>query len=349
MKTQARYPNAKQFRKELESGASPSHLYLFLGEEEGEKDKVIQLVTDSLLRGLEDRRGVVASFHAEDPGEIARAAEFAMSPSLFSSSRVCILRDAEKTPGGKASTDLLRDIVENIAGGTTLIITTGENRPPAIISGDLLEHFRVVQFWRLFEQDIHNYVAHSVKKMGMAIDDEAVDRLLDLTGRDIKKIDEALDMIRFSGETDTVTAGVVKDFVHDVKRVTIFEYLDHFFSGNPGAIEELKKLLNAGTPDLLVLSMIMREAESMERYLHLTSGGAPRDEALKGAGVNPRAADHFLRRLARYDAAALRRLFGEIARADRALKGAGRSKQLLTHPLFELTGYAVGRLPGPSG
>jgi DNA polymerase III delta subunit len=346
MKTQARYPNSKQFRKELESGLPASTLYLFLGEEEGEKDKVIQLLLDRLLPGMEDRRGVVALFRAEEPGEIVRAAEFAVSPSMFSSSRVCVLRDAEKTPGGKSSADLARDMVENLAGGTTLIVTTGDNRPPSLIPADLLGRFRVVQFWRLFDQDIHNYVVHSVKKMGMEIDDDAVVRLLDLTGRDIKKIDEALDMIRFSGETDTVTAGLVKDFVHDVKRVTIFEYLDHFFSGDPRAMGELKKLLDAGTPDLLVLSMIMKEAESMERYLHLSSGGASRDEAMKGAGVNPRAADHFLRRLTRYDAGALRVLFGEIARVDRALKGAGRSRQLLTHPLFELTESVVRRSPG---
>ncbi len=337
----ARYQNSKQFRKELES-ANPLHpLYLFLGEEEGEKDKVIGSIADRLFPGIDDRRGISSVFYMEEAGELAKAAEFAVSPSMFVSARMCVIRDADKITGGKAAAQLMRDLVENRDSGTTVIITAAESKPPAVLPKDILDLFKVVQFWRLFDQDIQHYVVNSIGKMGMEIEVAAVERLLDLTGRDIKKVDEALEMIRFSGESGIVTVDIVKNFVHDVRSTNIFDFLDRFFSGSPSALNELKKLLDAGTPDLLILTMIMKEAETMERYRNFLDRGMDPDEALKKAGVNPRAAEHFTRRVGKFDAKALTILFSEIARADSAIKSGGRSKFLLSHPLFDLTSAMI--------
>jgi len=42
----------------------------------------------------------------------------------------------------------------------------------------LLERFKVVQFWRYFDNDIHTYVRVRIQKLGLALDERAVEFLV---------------------------------------------------------------------------------------------------------------------------------------------------------------------------
>lgn len=334
------YRNSKQFRKEIESGPLKEGVYLFLGEEEGEKDKCIQLMLERLLPGEEERRNASMIFNLEDPNEISAAAEYAVSPSMFSSVKVCVVRNVDKVPRGTPA-ELFREMIVSRAGGTSVIMTTVETRPPGSLGKDLLEGITVIQFWRMFDQDLRHYVTVSLRRNGMEIEEDALERLLDCTGRDIRKIDEALDMVRYSGESGAITVGVIGNFVHDVKSTTIFEFLDHFFYRDRAALVDLKKLLQEGTPDLLILSMIMKEAESLERYRDALRRGDDRDEAMKRAGVLAKNAERFGRRLKLFNEALTQALFRRIGDADREIKSGSRGRDFLGHPLVDLVSYVI--------
>jgi DNA polymerase III delta subunit len=84
-----KYPNAKLFRQELERHRlDPA--YLFLGEEEGEKDKYINRIIEMALPDQYMRTNAAGRFHIENE-EFNSAVDFALSPSMFSSCRVCVM------------------------------------------------------------------------------------------------------------------------------------------------------------------------------------------------------------------------------------------------------------------
>jgi DNA polymerase III delta subunit len=140
---QVKYPNAKQFKRELD-GDRLEHLYLFLGEEEGEKDKCINRIMVMAFSDPSERSHASSRFHMESD-EFMTAADFALSPSMFSSRRVCVMYniDALRTP----VTTRFLELVNELPDTAILILTTREIRPPAFMN-PLLDRFKVVQFWR---------------------------------------------------------------------------------------------------------------------------------------------------------------------------------------------------------
>jgi len=84
-----KYPNAKQFKRELD-GDRLERLYLFLGEEEGEKDKCINRIMVMAFNDPFERSHASCRFHMEND-EFMTAADFVLSPSMFSSLRVCVI------------------------------------------------------------------------------------------------------------------------------------------------------------------------------------------------------------------------------------------------------------------
>ena len=84
-----KYQNAKQFKRELDDDRL-ERMYLFLGEEEGEKDKCINRILVMAFDDQSERAHSTGRFHVEND-EFMKAAEFILSPPLFTSRRVCVM------------------------------------------------------------------------------------------------------------------------------------------------------------------------------------------------------------------------------------------------------------------
>ncbi|HOD14530.1 MAG TPA: DNA polymerase III subunit delta [Spirochaetota bacterium] len=326
-----KYPNAKQFKRELD-GDRLERLYLFLGEEEGEKDKCINRIMVMAFNDPFERSHASCRFHMEND-EFMTAADFVLSPSMFSSRRVCVMYniDALRAPAAAR----FRELVNELPDSAILILTTREIRPPAFMN-PLLERFKVVQFWRYFDNDIHTYVRVRIQKLGLALDERAVELLIERTGNDIKKIDDAIDMIRFSGESGRIDEAAIRNFIEDVKEVSVFDFIDALFKREPRALGLFKKLHEEGTPELRVVYQILRQAEMIEQYYTLTGGGVPPEEAMTKAGVYSKNRDSFWRYTESFPRERLRRVFTMVSAVDQRLKSGGLRRELVANPLFTM-------------
>ena len=334
-----KYPNAKQFKRELD-GDRLERLYLFLGEEEGEKDKSINRIMVMAFSDPFERSHATGRFHMEND-EFLAAADFALSPSMFASRRVCVLYniDALRAPAANRFQELVGELPDT----AILILTTREIRPPAFMT-PLLDRFKVVQFWRYFDNDIHTYVRMRIQKLGLALDERAVELLIERTGNDIKKIDDAIDMIRFSGETGRIDEAAIRNFIEDVREVSVFDFIDALFKRNPRALGLFKKLADEGMPELRVVYQILRQAEMIEQFYTLTDGGAAPEEAMTKAGVYTKNRESFWRYTESFPRERLRRVFTMLSAVDQKLKSGGQRRELVANPLFTMVAemlYAI--------
>jgi len=329
-----KYPPSRQLMADLQK-KKIERRYLFLGEEESEKDRAIETIRSFLLPDPDDRRNYSGLFHIEND-ELSPAVDFALSPVMFGPGKVCVMRNIDSLKSSAQAQNLLKELVSNLPDSTTLVMTSTKNSPPSMIRDDMLLSFAVFQFWKPYERDIMTYIRSSLRKNGMDIDEEAISLIADRTGGDMRVIDEALDLLRFGGAKKTVNAETVRNLVEDSRESSIFRFIDLLFLKRRTCIAELKKMLDEGTAELLILNRIAHQAEMLERYHMSILDGMTREEALRAAGVYAKKQQEFLESADIFPSDSVRKIFPFIARVDRELKSFRPSDNLAGNPLLGL-------------
>ena len=318
-----KYKNSKQFNSELMKGVK-GKIFLFLGEEEGEKDKSINRILSYVFTENTDRSQNTGRFYInEDKNaqeEFIAAADFALSGSMFSDRRVCIIRNIENLKVNDTTRNIMDDLITSTPEGTILIMTSMLNQPPAYIEKKY-DTVEVIQYWKNFDSDLFNYIRKILTDRRIRFDDRIIPLMIELTGNDIKKIDELLDLILISSGDIDLNENLLRDIAGDIRDVSIFEFTDSLFLKEKKSLAYLKKLLDAGTAELLILNMIVRQADSLEKYYGLLEEKLTHEEAIAKLGLS---------------ASRLRR-----DRFNAIIKKTSRSNLNTIYPLIARTEYSI--------
>ena len=336
--------NSKQLRNELGNNKL-ERIYLFTGEEEGEKEKIINTILGMVFTDEADRKNSVGRFHLED-NEFLKAADFALSQSIFAATSVCLMLNLEHLEQTNDHVALLRDVIENLPDATLLIMTSSENRVPRIIPADILENIKVVQFWRYFESDIFHYIREAMARSGVSIEESAIALIIELLGRDVRKIDSAIEKIVSSGEVGSITREMVNALIEDERDVSAYEFIDSFFKRKGDAYYLLKKVHEEGMHELALLGMIMRQAELIEKFHSFTTRGLSAAEALNKMKIDSRRRGNFLAYATVNPPEELSRIFPLIYRADLRIKSTNYPGGITANPIFDLVSdFLIGGAP----
>jgi len=327
--------NSKQLRKELEK-KSVHPIYLFLGEEEGEKDKLIDMIIDLVHDGDADRNNSVRRFSMEGNDGITPAAAHALSGSLFSAKATCVIKNIHNLKPTKENKAVARELVSQLPDTSTLIMTAEKYQAPPLFGAGELNRIKVVKFWKLYENETADYIREGFRKAGMSIDPKALEQLMELTGRDMRKIDEAIEGIRYSGSGKAVTAEIIASSLGDTVNADLFDFVHLLFRLETGSLKILGQVLDEGIPELVILSNMTKEAEAIEKYHALLSGGTAQDEALKKCGVFSKHMESFKKSIRIFTPEKITRLFPMLSRADMEIKSGGMKKSILSNPVFIL-------------
>jgi len=337
-----KYPNSKQFDKGLRRNLK-SQLYLFTGEEEGEKDKIITKMIGIHLNGEENTSEYTGRYYLTDDrnimDEFIAAAEYTQSSSMFSSKKIVILKNIDKLKSSSQNSILIEELFTQLPEDTVLIMTIAKNSIPAFIEKAFPENGEIIQFWKFLENDLFNYIQKSLNDKGLKPDSEAINTIIELTGNDIKKIDEAINMLYYSGSDIRVDAHTVKQIIGDTREITVFEFIDHLFSGSRKTLSILSHILDEGVADLLILNMILRQTDLIEKYYLLIDNHQSPDEALKKIGVafsKPRK-DKFMSFTKKIKRQFIPKIYPLIARTDFKIKSGQSGESKISNPIFELS------------
>lgn len=339
--TYKKYPNSKQFIRELNKGLTGS-IYLFLGEEEGEKDKVINTMLGIVFGNSPDRRNNTGRFHITDEknsyDQFIQAADFAMTGSMFSDKRVCIIRNIDLLKQSEASKNTVKDMITGIAEGTLVVITSSKNQAPAFLTKNFEDKISIIQFWKYFDSDLYTYIMRTLKERKIDFEDNIIPLLIEYTGNDIKKIDEAIDTLEYTSGDTSVTSEIIKQLVGYTREITVFDFIDSLFLREKRSLEFLKKLLELGTAELLILNLIAKQAETMEKYYSLIDENNSPDEAMKKIGVAApqKRRDKFYSLSSKFNTDKIKKIFTLIAATDYAIKSKTPGNSIVSKPVFVL-------------
>ncbi len=331
-----RFPTAKQLKKELES-KKLEQMYLFLGEEVGEKDKIIQTILQRVFDSDDDRRVNSGRYHIEN-GELFNAVDFALGQSMFSEKKVVIMYNIDKAVKTKAETLLLKDLFLNVPQGTVLVFTSIQNKVPAVLPKEQLATVKVVQFWKYFDSDIFTYLKSTFTQKGYTIDEKTISFIIERTGKDIKKLDDTIEIISNMVAKGSIGINDIQSIVDDVKEVNIFEYIDKLFKKESSAIHLVDKLLKEGTPELSVVGRIIWQLETIEKYYAARIGGISHNEAIAKSGVFERNKNNFLQYLQNFSFTDVKQIYTLLANTDMQIKSTKiASDNPLANPVVNLT------------
>lgn len=326
--------NSRIFLKGL-SAAPLKNLYLFLGEEEHEKEKAVLLLARKHTGIIEAQP--YSNFHC-DSESVLSCARFVLEQSMFSSKKAAFLSGIESATNKKDSS-LIIEMIDTISDDTILIMTTSANQPPAFIKKHLPK-IETVIFWRMFESELLKYIPEQFAAQGRKIDVSGSSRIVALCGRDLGKIDDAVKRI-MDGTNDTIiSADTVLKLIADEREVKIFELIDNIFRKRKDSLVQLNKILNDEVHELQILALIERELERIERYRHSVTGGASPSEAAHQAGVLPQNTEEFTGRASKFSAREIRALFASIHETDSRLKS-GSVQSFLSNPLSDLVSRII--------
>lgn len=338
-----KYPASKQFFTELHSGVK-HRVFLLLGEEEGEKDKAIKLILDRVLgdspeRGLNTGRYIISD-DKNAQAEFTAAADFILGGSMFAAERVCVVRNLQHVKFTEGIKNIFSDMISGMPHGTILVMTSTENQPPAFIEKEY-PHIYVVQFWKYFDSDLINYVRRTLTDRKMDFHEKIVPLIIELAAGDIRRVDEIIDMAEYSGQGMHINEDMIRELAGDARGASVFDFTDMLFRKDKKSLPLLKQILDDGTAELLVLSMVTRQADMLEKYYRLTAENMPSEEAMTrvGLGTGKLRRDRFNAITRRFTRENLKMVYPLIARADYMLKSsgsAGGAKSPLVDLAFEI-------------
>ncbi len=170
---------------------------------------------------------------------------------------------------------------------------------------------------------ISQFVAQEAKARGHAMDNLAVQGLVDAIGDDLAAFDDAIERLSlFVGEGKPIDIPAIEACVTRVRVETIWALVDAVSSRNEGrALAAVASLLEEREPPLRVLAMLARQLRMLAKMREALARGLRGPDAAVAAGAPPFKADELGRAARNFPPAALDRAFQTIALTDRALKG----------------------------
>lgn len=344
--SEAKIPVAKQLQQLLDKGKL-ERIYLFLGEEAGEKEKYILQIAKIFFEGKISGANEIRRFHIES-GEFDAAAGYALSQSIFSDKNICVMENIDTLVGGNRSADFKKhiqqtfaELLNNLPETVMIIMTSNENKAPSWIGETNLSKVGVYQFWRYFENDLYNYIIRMFAEKKMSIEPKGASLLLELSGRDVQKIDEAIDRLVSSGIDSVITTDLVSQFIKDTREVSVFEFNDALFRKDRKAFRILYTLLDEGISELQILGLIISTVDKLEGFHHAKNSGKSPMDALTAAGVYGKSQQGYLDYSNAFSLEKLRKTYPKLAETDYQLKSGSSGTLSLNNPLVRLVEQIV--------
>ncbi|MBN2436859.1 MAG: DNA polymerase III subunit delta [Spirochaetes bacterium] len=309
---------------------SPSGAFLFLGEEEAEKEKCVNLFKTNFF----DSQPNMQIFYC-DTDDFLKGADFVLSEDMFESRKAAVFKKIEAVLKKKQNISLLCDILNRASNSIMIIMETNSNRIPATLLKTGIP-FESAIFWKKFENDLLKYIVSELKKRGKTIDSHGASVILSLCGRNIAIIDDALKNIIYGTSNNKVEIEDIKHLIQNNRSLSVFECIDSIFQKDKKSISVIQKTLDGGTHELVIISMIYNRLLQMETYYELKDKGNSTNEALSTLSIQPRQQAFFQQSLRKFSKDSVKNNLIQLAITEKMLKSSPSSKNILANHLMDL-------------
>jgi DNA polymerase-3 subunit delta len=270
--------------------------FIFLGPELGKKQDAIDAVRKK-YPGAEE----TVFYAGETP--VSTIADTLLNISLFSSSRIVIIKNAELIKK-KDDIELLVSCIKNMEENTSLILLSDEIR---LVSGfdDAMPKDKRQIFYEMFEREKTEWVRQFFSREGINIDRDCIDAILELVENNTEALKrECSRLIYFLPKGKPVSREDIEKWLSHNREESAFTLFSRIAAGDISkALESAAVMLAAKESAQGLLAGLAWCFRKLEDYLLLLeTGNANNSLELKKIGLSaPKVRDDYIAAARRYN------------------------------------------------
>jgi DNA polymerase-3 subunit delta len=257
--------------------------YLFAGPEIGEKaDETARI--RSVLREKYGASLEETTFYALET-QTSEMAGIMLNGSLFAEARLFIIKNAEAVKK-KEDVKMLVSVLENLDGGTTVILLSDENGIDRTLEKVIGSNKKI--FWEMFESRKREWLQNFFRREGYTITGEAIDTILEMVENNTGALrSQCRNLFLFCDTMRPITEADVERLFSHTRSESAFTLFSAIADGNTEqSLEILHTLLDAKESAASIFAGLLWCWHKLRDYEVLLASGASTDIELKEIGLS---------------------------------------------------------------
>jgi len=300
-------------------------IYLFWGEEDFLIDEALESLIDNAVEEATKSFNLDILYGSEV--DVRSIVAYAASFPMMAERRVVIVREFDKL----SNKDALLPYAEHPSSSTVLVLVAGRPDFRLTFFKAAKKLAAVVEFKRLYENNIPGWITERVEGLGKAITPEACQIMLSYVGRSLREIQNEIDKIFIFVDGKKVVEAIdVTAVVGMSKQYNIFELQKAIGHRNLSrSLEVLEGMLNVGENPVGIIVMLTKYFQKLCQIHELrnTEGSAQQIPAL--LQISPFFMKEYMDAAGEFSANQLDKCFVTILEADEELKSSAKEARLI--------------------
>ena len=292
-------------------------IYVLTGDERLTLEEAMTAIQSAVLAGgLADFNFDRFRGKETDAGRLETA--LGTSP-MMAPRRLVLVREFDQL--SEPARDVVLAFTKSPAPKTVLLLTAEKPDARTTLVKALAKHV-MVKFETPYERELVPWCQHRAESMGVTLDDGGSRRLVEIVGRDVAGLQNALERLALVvGQGGRIRAETVESAIVETREQSVFELCDAVGMGEATRAWALaRKMLSQREPPLRLLAMLSRHYRQLLRLREAKEAGIPREAAAATARVSPYALKGLWPQTEKHTMAGLRRALSLCFEADRSLK-----------------------------
>ena len=313
---------------------SKGGIYLLYGKEEFLKREFIQKLRQEYFSSGQHSEMGFQKFEALNH-PLAALADFLSNDSFFVSQKMAVLFGLEDLDAEDRQ-KLIRFIENPPASSLLVLVSMESNIKKDAFLRSLSEKARGIACHPPFDKDLPGWVQTRTKKQGKTIDNEAVDLLIDRTGKDTAFLDSAIEQLAlFTGRETRIQPSHVQALLGRSVQVDTFCLLDLLLEKKlRSALENLETLLREGARIYEIIGALSGQLDRLGKARRLIDEGFPYETIAAELRLHPFFARRILNQAERVPKDRYCRILKYLLECDEAAKTGKLTDRLALQRLF---------------
>jgi DNA polymerase-3 subunit delta len=314
-----------EFLKEVAENHMQS-VYLMVGEEKLFHEELLSAVLEHILPGDAVEFNLSKLNAAET--EVGALFDQLETPPFFGQARVVYLFGLETAKNG--IDEALLNVANHLADGVFLLISAIKLDGRKKVHQELQKQFKVVNCNKLNLTELPVWVGKRAQNSGLRLTPFQTGLISQRIGPDLVRIRTELEKIQtFAGIEGKVSDAALNDLLPLEPEPNIFGLIDAVAAGNPRqGIPRLQELLDAGEPELKILSTLAKQFRNIAAALSAKNQGLNHRLLASQLGINPYVAEKSFAQAARFSLSDVHRAISRLLWADFRIKTGQRDPRL---------------------
>ncbi len=302
-----------------------SNLYLIHGEEYFLIDEVVDiLITEALPEAAKSFNLDLIDGENTDAKDIV---SFVSAFPMMSAYRIVVVRNFDRVE----NKEILLTLIERPVSTTIAVFICNKPDFRQKIYKSLQSNGIVIEFKKLYDQDISVWITRRINLLGKKITPRACQLLQSYVGRSLQEIKNEIEKVLiYIGDRSTIEVDDISEVVGLIKNFTIFELQKAIGQKDIyRAIEILHHMLAAGESPVGMIVLLSRYVQGIWQMQELLRQNTPRNEIATVLGIKPYFIQEYQEAAQNYSSAQIEYCFTSLLETDEALKSSGSDEKII--------------------